>query len=124
MNLHEFEKESARTMIPHIHLLMPTESIHAIVGVASEAGELLDVVKKSLFYGQEPDLTNLREEIGDLMWYIMALVRSEGWDLEEILDENIKKLRLRYPDQFTQEHAALRLDKVSENYAPKLGEHK
>ena len=72
---------------------------------------MLDAVKKGLFYGHAPDMENIREEIGDLMWYIYAIVRAEGWDLEEIMQENIDKLRKRYPEQWDKEHAKLRLDK-------------
>lgn len=112
MNTKEYEKQSARTMAPTMYdgVFIP-ETLHGIIGISTEAGELLDAVKKGLFYGHAPDMKNIREEIGDVMWYIFAVVRAEGWDLEEILQENIDKLRLRYPEQFTTEHSAIRLDK-------------
>jgi len=112
MDIRTYEEESARTMSPTIcNGAFITETLHGIIGISTEAGELLDAVKKGLFYGHAPDMENIREEIGDIMWYIMAIVRAEGWDLEEIMQENIDKLRLRYPEQFTKEHSELRLDK-------------
>lgn len=112
MNLKKYELESSRTMAPGVHLeAFKVDTLHGIIGVSTEAGELLDAVKKGLFYGRKPDLENIREEIGDTMWYIMAIIRSEGWDLEEILQENISKLKLRYPEQFTTELSEKRLDK-------------
>jgi NTP pyrophosphatase (non-canonical NTP hydrolase) len=112
MNIKKYEELSARTMSPyyHPHAVKP-ETAHGIVGLAGEAGELLGAMKKALFYGKPFDLVNLREEIGDVMWYLMTIVRSEGWGLEEILKENIEKLKLRYPEQFTTELSEERLDK-------------
>lgn len=112
MDFNEYLKESARTMAPVIHPdNVKTETLHGIIGVASEAGELLDAVKKSLFYGQPLDLENIREESGDILWYLAAVLRSEGWNFEEIMQENIDKLKLRYPEQFSQEAAYERADK-------------
>ena len=112
MNIKEFIKESARTMAPvwhpqNIHI----ETLHGIIGVSTEAGELLDAVKKSLFYGHDLDRENIREEIGDILWYIAAIIRNENWDIEEIMEENINKLKQRYPEQFTKELSSIRLDK-------------
>lgn len=56
-------------------------------------------------------MRNVREECGDLMWYIAAICRSEEWSLEEIMQENINKLKVRYPKQFNTEDAYKRLDK-------------
>ncbi len=113
MNIKTFEKESARTMTPSIFpdSLSPV-TLHGIIGVASESGELLDAAKKAYFYGHKPDKANMREEIGDIMWYLFAVIREMEFDLEEILQENIDKLRKRYPEKFTKEHSELRLDKL------------
>ena len=48
---------------------------------------------------------NIKEEIGDLMWYIMNLCTFNNFDLEEILQTNIDKLRIRFPEKFTEENA-------------------
>jgi len=46
------------------------------------------------------------------LWYIAAVIRSEGWSFESIMEDNINKLKKRYPDQFfTKELAQERLDK-------------
>jgi NTP pyrophosphatase (non-canonical NTP hydrolase) len=112
MKLKVYEEQSSRTMAPSVHLeAFKIDTLHGIIGVSTEAGELLDAVKKGLFYGRKPDMTNVREEIGDVMWYLMAILRAEGWDLEDIMQENIDKLKLRYPEQFTTEHSKMRLDK-------------
>ncbi len=112
MELKEFESLSAITESPMFSSeKLKVGTLHGIVGISTEAGEILDAAKKAMFYGVKPDLKNIREELGDLMWYIMCVVRSEGWDLEDIMQENINKLSERYPEQFTTEHAKMRLDK-------------
>jgi NTP pyrophosphatase (non-canonical NTP hydrolase) len=113
MKVQEYMEESARTMSPIIHEgAFKVETLHGIIGVSTEAGELLDAVKKGLFYGHAPDMENIREEIGDILWYIAAIARAEGWDIEDIMQENIDKLRKRYPEQFTSELAKVRMDKA------------
>ena len=112
MNINEYIKESARTMTPNIHTdKIKVETIHGIIGVAGEAGELLDALKKSMFYGHDLDLVNVKEELGDLLWYIAAIIRSEDWTFEDVMAENIAKLKIRYPEQFDSQLAKERLDK-------------
>lgn len=79
---------------------------HFFVGIATESGELLDAIKKSIVYGKPLDKVNLKEELGDVMWYVARACATLGVTLEEVMETNIKKLAARYPDGFT-EHAAL-----------------
>jgi NTP pyrophosphatase (non-canonical NTP hydrolase) len=76
-----------------------------VIGCCTEAGELLDSVKKSLFYGRELDYINIEEEIGDLFWYVALIMDECQFDLEHVLERNIAKLKIRYPEQFTNAHA-------------------
>ena len=85
--------------------------LHATLGITGEAGELADAVKKSIFYSKPLDIVNMREEIGDIMWYIALACRTLDFDLDELLQENIAKLQKRYPEKYSDEHATLRLDK-------------
>lgn len=79
--------------------------LHAAIGICTEAGELLDVVKKFLFYGKEPETTNMIEEVGDVLWYVAILCDVLGVSLENIMARNIAKLHKRYPAKFTSEAA-------------------
>ena len=65
-------------------------------GIASEAGEVIDVIKKGSRPGKEIDLEHLGEEIGDLIWYTTRLAIKYGLDMEEILDKNVIKLNERH----------------------------
>lgn len=112
MNLKDYQKAALRTMSSDTPMYdVSPILVHCAVGICTESGELLSSIKKSLFYGRDVDNENIKEEIGDLMWYIQNLCTERGWDLEEILSENIRKLQIRYPEKFTPEQATMRLDK-------------
>lgn len=85
-----------------------TRMLHGLLGVQSEAGELADALKRTLYYGQPIDRTNLIEEIGDLCWYLAILADACGTTLEHCQARNIAKLRQRYPEKFTEQGAAVR----------------
>jgi len=97
-----------------------TRLIHAAMGLATEAGEFLDPLKKALFYGKPVDKVNLTEELGDIMWYIAIACDALGVELGDVMQRNITKLATRYPDKFTTDAAINRdLDaerKVLEGY--------
>ena len=76
--------------------------LHAGVGLATETGEFLDTIKKSVFYGRDLDVVNLKEELGDVLWYVAVAMDVLGTDFETEMSRNIKKLQLRYGDKFTQ----------------------
>lgn len=80
--------------------------VHAAVGISTEAGELLDAVKKAIIYGKPVDVVNIKEELGDLLWYIGLAISDLDTTFEEIFDINDAKLSLRYSQgQFTTEEA-------------------
>lgn len=82
--------------------------LHAAMGMATEAAEILDMIKKHVYYGKKLDLINLKEELGDSNWYQSLLVDLLGVSWEEIWDTNIEKLRSRYGDEFSSEKAIYR----------------
>lgn len=86
--------------------------LHAALGLSGEGGEFLDSIKKSFIYGKEIDIVNLKEELGDALWYISLACRTLNVSFEELMQINIDKLMVRYPEKYTDEHAVSRLDKV------------
>lgn len=76
---------------------------HGVMGVVTEAGELMTAVKKAKIYGKALDRVNLVEEAGDVMWYLAILADELGVSFEEIWEKNIAKLRQRFPDRYTEE---------------------
>ncbi|QZA70474.1 nucleotide pyrophosphohydrolase [Erwinia phage AH03] len=82
--------------------------LHAIIGIASEAGELVDAYLKTWSdYKPQPeiDIVNLCEEVGDILWYAAIICREAGVSLEDIQRNNIEKLAKRFPDKFTEFNA-------------------
>ncbi len=85
--------------------------IHAALGVAGEAGELVDAIKKHVIYGKPLDVANVLEEVGDTMFYLVALLNTLGITAESVINENVNKLTKRYPTTYTNKDALERKDK-------------
>lgn len=74
--------------------------MNACLGLSGEVGELTDMVKKWVFHEKELDETHLKKELGDVMWYVAMMCQSMGWKLDDVLQMNIDKLIVRYPEGF------------------------
>ena len=83
-------------------------SLHAVIGIAGEAGELLDQVKRVFVYHTQFDTTHLVEEMGDLFHYLTMLMNIHGFNLDEIREANVRKLHVRYPGGYSHERAVNR----------------
>ena len=81
------------------------DTIHMLFGVTTEVGELMDVFKKYLAYGKPIDWVNVREELGDIMYYLASFCNINGIDLEDVLERNVRKLEARYPEKFNEQDA-------------------
>jgi NTP pyrophosphatase (non-canonical NTP hydrolase) len=80
------------------------------LGVAGEAGEIADIVKKELGHGHPRDNERMAKEIGDVLWYLAALAEEYGYSLSTIATMNIAKLKARYPQGFTVEGSINRVE--------------
>jgi hypothetical protein len=80
---------------------------HGIIGMATEAGELVELLL-SVLDGKEVDFTNLQEELNDSNWYQAILNDTGNLNWAEGLARNIAKLKARYPEKFTVENAEQR----------------
>ncbi len=76
--------------------------LHALMGLATEIGELIDMYKKHIFYGKPLDLVNASEELGDICWYLAIEMDVLKIDFDIVQERNIAKLRARYPNKFTE----------------------
>jgi NTP pyrophosphatase (non-canonical NTP hydrolase) len=83
-------------------------TLHSAIGLATESGEILDQIKKNLFYNKDIDYHNLFEEYGDILWYVAVGLDSIGRTMEECMEVNIAKLKARYGDSFTDSKAVNR----------------
>lgn len=164
MNLTEYQKQAKRTC-PSLGN-EKLDLVHMRLGMVTEIAEIADIFKKHIAYKKPIDFVHLKEEIGDVFWYIVNMATFEGEELEifdidknidlkeeekweyalsnflvglyynedcnttrimimmdlckvwninfeECLDLNINKLKIRFPDKFTEENA-LNRDLASE----------
>ena len=75
----------------------------AALGLAGEAGEFANLVKNMTAHGHSFDSQALKDELGDVLWYLAEAATASGLDLNEIAQENVEKLLKRYPEGFSQE---------------------
>jgi NTP pyrophosphatase (non-canonical NTP hydrolase) len=82
--------------------------LHGVLGMYTEAGELIEALRNHLFKGEELDLVNLSEEIGDSFWYGALIARNANKTFEQIQMTNIQKLMKRFPNGYSNEDAKFR----------------
>ena len=74
--------------------------LNACLGLSGEVGEFNDMIKKWLFHEKEIYIEHLKKECGDILWYIAMMCHSFNWNMDEIMQMNIEKLKARYPEGF------------------------
>ena len=70
------------------------------IGIASEGGEFSEIVKKCIFQGKpldEDTIFHIKRELGDIIWYWTNSCRALGLDPNDVIAENVNKLKARYP---------------------------
>lgn len=103
MNWKEYEKEAMRTV--NNELTQDEKLYNAVMGLYGELGEVTDILKKHFFQNHDLDLEHIKEELGDVLWYLALLTNVLDLDLDEIKQENINKLRQRYSRGFSSEES-------------------
>ena len=76
----------------------------AALGLSSEGGEFVEIVKKMFLQGKpanEENIFHMKRELGDIMWYWVTACMALKLDPVEVILENQKKLEARYGEQFT-----------------------
>ena len=80
----------------------PGELLNGALGLTGEAGEVADLIKKFTFHGHDLDRDELVKELGDVCWYVALLCNAINVPLEEVMCNNIDKLKRRYPGGFSE----------------------
>lgn len=100
----EYQAEALRTHIaqssPELKQLQL--AVYAM-GIAGEAGEVADLLKKHVGHGHPLVKQALVKELGDVLWYITGLAHLAGSSLADVARCNALKLRARYPNGFSKE---------------------
>ena len=96
MELNHYQRESRKTALyPDVG----SNAIYPTLGLVGEAGEVADKVKKILrdkkgVFDQDTK-DAIKFELGDVLWYISQLSSELGYDLDEIANSNLQKLKDR-----------------------------
>ena len=98
MTISEYQKLAMTTLNPKLD--KKDVLINGVMGLCGESGEAIDIVKKHLAQGHELDRENLIKELGDVAWYLAETATALDVTLEEVLSQNIEKLKKRYPEGF------------------------
>jgi len=86
--------------IENTYGISPSLLLTAAIGLSSESGEFIEIVKKAVFQGKPLDTDvqfHLKRELGDIMWYVANACRTLDLTLDDIISENVNKLKARYP---------------------------
>ena len=103
MTLNEYQalaqRTSNRALANKGHLL------NGVLGLAGEAGECADLVKKHYYQDGRNYVDDLEDELGDVLWYVAETAMALGLTLEEVAARNVEKLKKRYPEGFEAERS-------------------
>ena len=83
---------------------------YSALGLTGESGEVAEMIKKAVYHGHPLDREALCKELGDVLWYLSVMAKELGISLEEIAVKNIEKLRVRYPEGFSEKRSLNRAD--------------
>lgn len=108
MNLKEYQDKSKRTLNKD---LTPEQTLsNMVLGLIGETGEVADIIKKHLYQGHKLDIDHIKEELSDIMFYMVNLCNALDLDLETLLEQNYAKLLKRYPQGFNIDKSVNRVD--------------
>lgn len=112
-NASNYQQQASRTLIDRPDFDISDTDIMIVwnaLGLAGEAGEVADTVKKGIFHQHGLDREKMKKELGDVCWYLAALCTKLNLDLGEVMAANIDKLKVRYPDGYNSEDSVARVD--------------
>ena len=95
-----YQSLAART-INH-NITREEQEKHALHGMVGEIGELHSIYQK-VYQGHDFFEEHAKKELGDLLWFVAEYCTANGWELGDIMDMNIQKLKARFPDGFEKE---------------------
>lgn len=113
MNTDEYQQLATRTLIDSPSFELSDKEmmiIWAAIGLAGEAGEVAELTKKGIFHQHGLDKNKLGKELGDCLWYIAALCTKADLSMSEIMQNNIDKLEVRYPNGYSAKDSLRRVD--------------
>ena len=108
MTINEYQELAMTTLNPELD--KKDVLINGVMGLCGESGEVIDIVKKHLAQGHELDKEKIIKELGDVAWYMAEIATVLDVELEDVLVQNIEKLKKRYPEGFSTEKSVHRAE--------------
>lgn len=99
MTLNEYQELARRTS--NRELDAKGHLFNGVLGLAGEAGECADLLKKHYYQDGRLFVDDLEDELGDVLWYVAETAAALGVTLEKVARRNVDKLRKRYPEGFS-----------------------
>ena len=97
MKINEYQGFAARTINPE--LTREQMEDHALKGMVGEIGEINSLYQK-VYQGHTLDYNHVKKELGDLLWFAAEYCTAMNWNMDEVAQLNIDKLRARFPEGF------------------------
>ena len=93
--------------------IKPARLLTAALGLGSETGEFVEIVKKVFLQGKpasDENIFHMKRELGDIMWYWTTACLALKLDPFEVIKENQDKLAARYGEKFEVDRSENRKD--------------
>ena len=97
MDFNEYQELANRTLYGNEQVLT-----NCGLGLASETGEVLEVIQRYTFENHHLDREQLVKELGDVMWYLSQIAQWADIPLAEVATSNINMLQKRYPEMYAE----------------------
>jgi len=75
--------------------------VYGVLGLVGEAGEVAETYKKHVRGDGELSVDKIKNELGDVMWYIAYICETLGISMQDVAEGNIKKLRARHGEIYS-----------------------
>lgn len=96
MNFNEYQKEVSEHAV---YPVIGKKFVYPVLGLVGESGEVAEKIKKILRDNEgnvsEEQRSEIKKELGDVLWYLSQLANDLGIALEDIASSNIEKIRSR-----------------------------
>jgi len=113
MDFNEYQEGVMRTWNKTISL--DKQLLNVSLGLAGEAGEFADHVKKAMFHGHKIDTEHMSKELGDILYYVTVGCALVDKSLMDVAVENNIKLNDRYPNGFNSDDSINRKEYANES---------
>lgn len=97
MEFDEYQSQAEETAIFPDELpdFVETGQVYTVLGAAGETGEIQEKLKKAIREDDPSYITDMRDEVGDVLWYLSQVCEEFGWSMSDIADDNLAKLQDR-----------------------------